>query len=196
MHVSLRERKKAQTREDLYEAARESFRARGFDHVTIDEIAEHAGVSRRTFFRYFPTKEAVVFPHQADRVQAFREALAEKVAGEQPFEAVRRACRAISGAFMAGRDELILQRALIEGSAALIVYERRLDREWEAAIAEALIERSPDSNEAKRKSRIIAAAAMGALRAALDEWYAEAGQSDLIRIGEEAMDLLANGVMR
>ena len=58
--MGLRERKKAEAHVAIVRAALELFTKRGYADVTIDEIAERAGVARRTYFRYFPTKESVV----------------------------------------------------------------------------------------------------------------------------------------
>lgn len=63
---SRRERQRATTRDALATAALELFEERGFAATTIDDIAERADVARRTFFRYFATKEAVLFPDPAD----------------------------------------------------------------------------------------------------------------------------------
>ncbi|GFJ86453.1 TetR family transcriptional regulator [Phytohabitans rumicis] len=64
---------KPRVREDLTAAAIALFLKRGYDETTVDEIAEAAGVARRTFFRYFRTKEDAVFPDHDDclaRVEA------------------------------------------------------------------------------------------------------------------------------
>nr|WP_070960801.1 TetR/AcrR family transcriptional regulator [Hyphomonas sp. Mor2] len=68
--TGLREQKKAQTHQQILEAAGEVFVERGFDNVTLDEIAEHADVNRRTLLRYFPTKVHLVLwgPYEALRI--------------------------------------------------------------------------------------------------------------------------------
>lgn len=65
--TGLRELKKAQTRQVIALAADQLFRARGFDDVTIDEVAQAAQVSKKTVFNYFPTKEDLVFDRADDR---------------------------------------------------------------------------------------------------------------------------------
>ena len=70
--ASLRERKKLATRRSLRRVAFDLVAERGFAHVTVEDIAEAADVSPRTFFNYFPSKEAALFGTDPDRVAALR----------------------------------------------------------------------------------------------------------------------------
>lgn len=88
--MSLRERKKAETRQRIADVATPMFVERGFDDVTINEIADAAGVSKVTVFNYFPRKEDILF----DRFPQVRDLLAAAVDGrgvdETPVAALRR----------------------------------------------------------------------------------------------------------
>jgi AcrR family transcriptional regulator len=91
MDVSLGERKLRVTRDALVEAALELFATQGYDQTTVEQIAAAAGVSPRTFFRHFPTKQDVFFvDHPAD-LAAFRERLPEHAAKMSLPRAVERA---------------------------------------------------------------------------------------------------------
>ncbi|WP_211765364.1 TetR/AcrR family transcriptional regulator [Kutzneria sp. CA-103260] len=83
-----RERKKAQTRQALADAALELFAARGYDQVSVKEVADAADVSVTTLFKYFPTKEALVFDLDED-VEAALVASVRDRAGKSVPQALR-----------------------------------------------------------------------------------------------------------
>lgn len=183
------EGKRARKRDALVAAAHTLFRAQGFEATTIDQIAAAAGVSRRTFFRYFATKDAVVFPHAADRIARFREALRPR-RGESAHAAVRRAVLEVAHDFAANRDELLLQRALIASSPALLAREHEVDMAWEEAIVAAMEAEEPEGDDRVLRARVRAGAVAGALRAALRVWLDGKGRADLAALGAKALDLL------
>src|SRR5213593_1879878 len=82
--AGLRERKKQQTRNAIAAAAMQLFAERGFDAVSVAEVASAADVSVATVFNYFPTKEDLVY----DRMEAFEEALLEAVREREAGESV------------------------------------------------------------------------------------------------------------
>jgi AcrR family transcriptional regulator len=173
-------------RESLVSAARALFRAQGYEATTIDQIAAGAGVARRTFFRHFPSKEAVIFPHADARIAAFREALRPR-AGEGPEQAVRRAVLETAREFARHKDEQLLQHDLVASSPELAAYEQRVDRRWEEALFEALLEVDGDELAA----RVLAGALCGGLRAVLRVWLGSRGKLDLAALGAKALDALA-----
>jgi AcrR family transcriptional regulator len=92
-HDGLRERKKRRTRQQISDVATTLFVVRGFDHVKVSEIAEIVGVSEKTVYNYFPTKESLVFDRTDETIARLVAALREREAGESPTKAVLRALR-------------------------------------------------------------------------------------------------------
>jgi AcrR family transcriptional regulator len=86
----LRERKKRETREAIARAAWKLFKRRGFDSVTVADIAAEAGVSEKTVFNYFPSKEDLVFDAGMQRTAALVEAVQTRAPGESIVEPFRR----------------------------------------------------------------------------------------------------------
>ena len=80
--TSLRERKKLATRRSLRRHALDLVAQRGFMHVTVEDIAEAADVSPRTFFNYFPSKEAALFGADPERIARMRERVVHQAPGE------------------------------------------------------------------------------------------------------------------
>ncbi|HUB73544.1 MAG TPA: TetR family transcriptional regulator [Solirubrobacteraceae bacterium] len=87
----LRERKKRRTRQQISDVATTLFVVRGFDRVKVSEIAEIVGVSEKTVYNYFPTKESLVFDRADETIERLARALRGRGAGESPTRAVLRA---------------------------------------------------------------------------------------------------------
>jgi len=169
--------KKVQTRTALVNAGAELFAARGYEAVTVDEVASAAGVSRRTLFRYFPSKDALVFHWQDEDLSRFSAAL---TATGMP--AVRSALLAVGAAYAASAPERLAQYRIVLASPALVAREVDLDRRWEAVIAAGL--------GGDRAARFHAGALIGLVRAVLREWLDGDCQDDLLSMADEALSTL------
>jgi AcrR family transcriptional regulator len=93
--VTLRDRKRARTRQALVDAATDLFERNGYEHTTVADIAAAAEIGTRTFFSYFASKEELLFPESDARVQATIEAIATRGPGEGPAEVLLRALRTV-----------------------------------------------------------------------------------------------------
>src|SRR6185503_8441518 len=112
-NIGLRERKKARTREALQEAAMDRFARQGFDGTTVEEIAEACEVSPRTFFRYFPTKEDVLFADGEVRRERLLAVIAERPIEEPAFGALRAAMRTLTADYRDDRDALVARFQIV-----------------------------------------------------------------------------------
>ena len=187
--VALRERKKDQTRDALARAALTLFQTKGYEATTVAEIARAANVSRRTFFRYFPTKDALLFVDTDDLLERFRENLDAREPGDVTGDPVRRACLAQASEYMRDRDQVVARARIIESSPGLSKQERQQDLLWEQAITDALLANGRNTPTAERRARMLAGAIVGAMRAAILEWQRLEGSADLVRLTSEALDL-------
>src|SRR5919206_1142741 len=91
--TGLRERKKLATRLAIHEAALRLVAERGLDRVSVDDIAQRADVSPRTFFNYFPAKDDAVLGLDPGATDRMVEAYADRPPGESPVQALRAVAR-------------------------------------------------------------------------------------------------------
>jgi AcrR family transcriptional regulator len=118
--AGLRERKKQQTRDEIARAALKLFTKRGFDAVTVAEVAAAAGVSEKTVFNYFPAKEDLVFPEGQERWHDLVRSIRERPPGASVVEPFRAATQAFLDHVERGPVEDIVARPrLVMGSKAL-----------------------------------------------------------------------------
>lgn len=103
----LRERKRRLTRQLISDAATIMFATRGFDNVRVAEVAESVGVSEKTVYNYFPTKESLVLDAADETIEQVAQALRERRPNESLTQAVVRALKADGERFNQAPDELI-----------------------------------------------------------------------------------------
>jgi AcrR family transcriptional regulator len=154
----LRERKKRLLRQQLSDTATEMFMARGFDAVRVIEIAEACGVSEKTVYNYFPTKESLILDRWDATMAALRTALAEP--GSAPVEVALRILAGELGGLTSwlARQEDPVQAGrtvvrfgdMLRGTAALRAHQRDMADQLVAVAAEILAARAglrPDDPE-------------------------------------------------
>jgi AcrR family transcriptional regulator len=133
MATGLRERKKQETREQIARVAMTLFLERGFEAVTVAEVADAAGVSEKTVFNYFPAKEDLVFPDGEARWAALLDRIRDRPPGASLVEPFRAATHDYLDRVATGDvDELTARPRLVMRSEAL---RARLFVWWEQEAA-------------------------------------------------------------
>jgi len=201
--AGLRERKKQRTREAISNAAIELFLEHGYDNVPIDRIAEAAEVSRRTFFAYFPTKEALVVHRIADHETESARVVRERPADQSPLDALR--AHHLDGldrhdpiTGLCDEPEVLALYRMLFTTPALRARMLEFNQAGAAALAEALVD---TAGMPAVEARVAAAAIGGVLWALAQENHAAvaAGRSaDEVApraraAGEKAFAMLATG---
>jgi AcrR family transcriptional regulator len=199
--ASLRERKKLATRRSLRRHALDLVAKRGFANVTVEDIAEAADVSARTFFNYFPSKEAVLFGADPDRAASLHDRLVRTAPGASALEALR---IVIAEDAQAVADEL---RELGGNPVDWLrrMKEARADPHLRAAHAAqmALVERAATEGLAERLGAdpdqdpypaLLAASAAGVFRASISFWAGSGGAVPLTQLIDLAFRALADGL--
>jgi AcrR family transcriptional regulator len=162
--LNQRDAQKDATRRALSGAAIDLFTTKGFDETRVEDIAAAAGVTSRTFFLHFPTKEAAAFPDHNERVDALAEALATDDSPD-PLPLLRElivlGVRATSGSRIRAK-----RYRLFNEIEALRHRDVLGDLDYERVIVDHLMSRSVDEFHA----RVLAVSIMGIARSALTTW--------------------------
>jgi AcrR family transcriptional regulator len=189
-----RERKKLETRTALEAAALRLFAERGYEQTTVDDIAEAADVAVRTFFRYFQSKQHVLFGDVALGIAArLRTALRERPAKETPVEAVRAALGAMELDDAEQQRQVLDRLRLLQRLPELGGTYHLLFQQLHDVIAEEVAERT-GKPVADLHPQLLAAAATGALKAALTVFEVSGGRRQLAELRDKAYTLLTAGL--
>ncbi len=175
----LREMKKERTRQAIALAALELFLERGFDETTVEQISARAEVAPRTFFRYFTSKEDVLFLGQAAENRAAEAFLSERPADEDPFDSLVRGTRAILAQSRPLLVHVERSLSLVSRTPALKARALTLRQETADLWFRGLAGRRASRAE-RLRLRMMVAAFVAALGAAMEEWIDAGSRGDPI----------------
>lgn len=175
----LRERKRRETLQRISEVGLKLFLAKGYEATTLDEIAAAAGISRRTFFHYFNSKEDILLAGYAETLKAL---VIENASAGAPRDIVRLAVLKLVGPQR--EAQMIATARLVRQSETLRARNYGRLRELEQAVLKGLCELWP-GKENRDRWRIIAMISIGALRLASDVWIEQDGKRPLANYVQE-----------
>jgi AcrR family transcriptional regulator len=186
----LRERKRAETHARIQAEAIRLFLERGFETTTLDDIAEAAGVSRRSLFHYFESKEEIVLSSRTDFPRIIAEAIGQRPPGEPLLEMVENAL--IDTATRYGSTQTRDLSRMIRDTPTLSAGEQAKYEHVERALAKALADRK-DLPEIDTECRVTAATAIGILKLAVEAWIAgdDSGPEEYFRAAFDALRRIA-----
>jgi TetR/AcrR family transcriptional regulator, regulator of mycofactocin system len=190
-----RERKKLATRQALEEAALRLFAAQGYEQTTVEEIAEAADVAVRTFFRYFSSKQDVLFGEVAsDRLGRLHTELAARPLTEAPLDSVIAAMEKLD---LVGTDEeqqILARLDLMRHQPTLRIRYLELINSMRQAIVEFVADRSDSDARRDMYALLVAAAAAASWETSLSLWAESGGALSLRELRRQAFAALSAGL--
>ncbi|MBP2473387.1 AcrR family transcriptional regulator [Crossiella equi] len=195
--LGLRERKKQQTHRALSAAAVRLATERGLDHVTVEDICGEAGVSPRTFFNYFASKEdAVVLPDPSFTARLERSVvqMAELPAELSAVAALTVVLREEAEHIEADREQWLMRLSIVGDNPALLIRSLAYQGTHDLALANAIARRTGTDVDRDFYPALLAWTALGAFRAAVQHWFLAGGKTSLPDLVTSAMHALAQGL--
>jgi AcrR family transcriptional regulator len=187
------EQRRRSTHEALRQAALKSFARKGFANVTVTELAREAGVTERTFFRHFPTKEAVLFQDYETQLEWLAEALARRPASESLFDAVLASVAAFPYDLEVVRQAATARAELI-GAERIAGHLRVVQSSFARVLTEFVRNRNPDAANVDLGAEVAGSALAAALVVAVENWGRNGCVGDLGELVAASLDLLRSGL--
>jgi AcrR family transcriptional regulator len=185
--VGLRERKKSATRQALHRAAVQLAIAHGADKVTVEAIADQAGVSRRTFSNYFANKEEALLYGDHQRSGVLIAMVRARPAGESPWQALTEAAREFYRDLGALDPAWVAQTRLLRSQPALAARQINAFATVERELAAAVTARMSEPDPTGVRTRLTAATFLAALRVALHIWLEAPADASLDELVDRAL---------
>jgi AcrR family transcriptional regulator len=179
------------THEALRRAALKSFARKGFTNVTVTELAAEAGVTERTFFRHFPSKEAVLFQDYETQLEWLAEALAQRPASESLFDAVLASVAAFPHDLEVVRQAATARAELISAD-RIASHLRVVQSSFARVLTDFIRNRNPDA--ADLGAEVAGSALAAALVVAVENWGRNGCAGDLGELVAASLGLLRSGL--
>jgi AcrR family transcriptional regulator len=187
------ELRRRSTHDALRQAALKSFARKGFTNVTVTELAREAGVTERTFFRHFPTKEAVLFQDYETQLEWLAEALAERPASESLFDAVLASVAAFPYDLEVVRQAATARAELISAD-RVASHLRVVQSSFGHVLTDFIRNRNPDVANIDLRAEVAGSALAAALVVAVENWGHNGCAGDLGELVAASLDLVRSGL--
>ena len=181
------------THEALRQAALKSFARKGFAKVTVTELAAEAGVTERTFFRHFPTKEAVLFQDYETQLEWLAEALAQRPASEALFDAVLASVAAFPHDLEVVRQAATARAELISAD-RIAGHLRVVQSSFARVLTDFVRNRNQDAANIDLGAEVAGSALAAALVVAVENWGRNGCAGDLGELVAASLGLLRSGL--
>lgn len=194
---TLREMARASVREQIAASALQLFDRDGFDETTVDDIAAEIGLSARSFFRYFPSKEDVVVGDPAEFGERIRDRAAERPPDEPPWEVLRRSLDPVAESAIDNPAYGLLTMRVMMSTPGLRARNLEKHSLWSALLVP-VIEARPDPSGRidGYRARVLVNAALSCLDVALAEWVRHDATTSFAAALDEAFDVLSGSGAR
>jgi AcrR family transcriptional regulator len=180
--AGLRERKKEHVRTTIQQVALRLFGEQGYEQTTVEQIADAAGVSPATVYRYFLSKEDLVVTDDYDPV--FIAAILERPAGEPLVDSVRAVMTGLAVKYFQRDRELLIARLQLRKRTPALQAAFAEEQERSLELFSALIARHVRRPADDLDVRIACGALVGALQGAFEQWFSQGAQGGEDRIRE------------
>ena len=187
---TLIERRHEQTRAAIADAAVALFAERGFAGTTMDDVADAAGVSRRTAYRHFPSKDDLVFEQPRRWLVHFNSHVAKPLPGETQRERCRRGLLAVGQLIQAHAGSIAAAYNVMLATPSLRGYNGRTEDEWFERYMELLTPSGLVAPERSLQVATVAGALVGTTKALVAVWAAAQPDADMMAMTRAALDQL------
>jgi AcrR family transcriptional regulator len=192
--TSLIDRRRDHVSKDIRHIAMRLFDEHGFEQVSVQDVAEAAGMSARTFFRYFASKDDILLDYQRLLLGRLCDALRARPADEGAVTALRQAYIATSTVAPQDHADVVQRARVLAAAPALRARARGEEASGQGEVADLVADRMGVDRRKDSRPSIVTAALAAAATAAWDDWLARGGVGDPSRRVAAAIDLIADGV--